>query len=387
MKRIYLDNSATTPICGAAAAKMTEVINEISGNPSSVHGMGVAADRVLEASRAKVISSLGIKDKSSGSLIFTGSGTEADNLAIRGVASAKSYRFIPKIITTDSEHPAVLNTVFELSQNGFEVVYLSTKSGEIDFDQLEAALDDRVILVSIMRVNNETGAVYDIKKIFDLVKRKCPDAVTHTDAVQGYMKISCDPRRLSSDLVSVSAHKIGGPKGVGALWISAPLIKAKKIKPIIFGGGQENGFRSGTENTVGIAGFAAAASEKTGRMSEAENRVAKLRERLISALPDGVRVNVPSGNYLPYIISLTVEKVKSEVLVRFLSEKGIYISAGSACSAKKRKVDKTLLAFGLSEEDADSTVRVSLSENNTEEDIDGFIDALCAGISALQKIR
>lgn len=387
MKHIYMDNSATTPVSVFAAQKMNEVINEISGNPSSVHGMGIAAYRVLENSRAEIISSLGVRDKNSGALIFTGSGTEADNLAMHGVADAKAYRFKPKIITTDSEHPAIGNTACYLEEKGFEIIRLSTRDGIIDLNELEAAIDERVILVSVMRVNNETGAVYDVKSIFDLVKRKAPDAVTHTDAVQGYMKICCDPKKLGADLVTISAHKINGPKGIGALWCASPIIKSKKIRPVIFGGGQEGGFRSGTENLIGIAGFAAAVSEKRSHLDESYEKVSMLRKLLIDNLPQGIRVNQPKGEYLPHIISLTASGIKSEVLVRYLSEKGIYISAGSACSAKRRKVDQTLLAYGLSEVDADSTVRVSISEQNTEDEILSFVSELNCGISSLQRIR
>ncbi len=382
-----MDNSATTPVSAFAARKMNEIINEISGNPSSVHGMGVAADRVLESSRADIITSLGVRDKSSGALIFTGSGTEADNLAVHGVADAKSYRFIPKIITTDSEHPAIGNTVGYLEEKGFEIVRLSTKGGVIDIGELEDALDERVILVSVMRVNNETGAVYDVKKIFDIVKKAVPDAVMHTDAVQGYMKIGCEPKKLGADLVSVSAHKINGPKGIGALWCSSQIIKSKKIRPVIFGGGQEGGFRSGTENLIGIAGFAAAASEKKPHIGESYEKVTALRRTLVENLPSEVRLNQPVGEYLPHIISLTVPGIKSEVLVRYLSEKGIYISAGSACSAKRRKVDGVLLSFGLTEEEADSTVRISISDQNTDEEIAELLSALSEGMKSLQKIR
>lgn len=376
MKEIYFDNSATTKISERVKNAVVASMLENWGNPSSVHGKGICAEKSISEAREDIVKAMGIKNPHSGRLVFTGSGTESDNLAITGTIFGKSFRFKPRIVTTDSEHPAVANTVKEAEKKGFEVVRLSTKKGVIDFDEVNSALTKETVLVSVMRVNNETGAVYDVEKIFSLVKDRCPDAVTHCDAIQGFMKINCNPQKLHADLVTVSGHKIGGPKGIGALWCDRELLFHKRIKPIVFGGGQEGELRSGTENSLGIIGMAEAAKESYENASEKCKKVADLRNRLICGLPEFVTVNQPLGEYLPNIISLCVQGIKSEVLVRYMSSLGIYISAGSACSSRRIKASSVLTAFGLTPESADSTVRVSISENNTIEEIDEFIYAL-----------
>lgn len=381
---IYFDNAATTPVGKTVADAVYRTMTEKWGNPSAAHGRGREAELELDAAHRIVKESLGVRRHDDGMLIFTGSGTEADNLAISGTLYSKNFRFTPKIVTTDSEHPAVARTVDEAGEKGFEVVRLSTKKGIIDFAELEAALDERVVLVSVMRVNNETGAVYPVKEIFESVRKKCPYAVTHTDAVQGYMKINCSPDYLNVDLVSVSGHKIGGPKGTGALWARQELVRSRRLRPIIFGGGQESAMRSGTENMPGIVGMAVAASLFPACEGE---RVAELRNIIVSGLPEGVTCNMCGGEYLPNIISLLCRGVKSEVLVRFLSERGIYVSAGSACSAKKLKTSPALTAFGLSPDEADSTIRVSLSADNTEEECRMFLSELEDAVKALQRKR
>ena len=385
MEHIYFDNSATTKISEKAAAAMKNVIDAEWGNPSAVYAFGASAAHIVNDARADVVKALGVKNPRSGQLFFVASGTEADNLAISGTVYGKKYRFKPRIITTDSEHPAVLNTVREAEMNGFDVVRLSTVGGVIDLDELENALTPETVLISVMRVNNETGAIYDVPGIFGLAKRKCPEIITHCDAVQGFAKINCAPQKLGADLVTVSGHKIGGPKGVGALWCGEELIFRKKLKPIIFGGGQESGMRSGTENTVGIAGMGAAASERAENMQSDFCRVTALREYLISNLPENTEVNQPKGEFLPNIISLYVPNVKSEVLVRYMSSEGISISAGSACSSKKLKTSATLTAFGLAPDRADSTVRVSISHSNTEAEADRFASVLADAVKKLAK--
>lgn len=382
---IYFDNSATTKVMPQAAKRAYEVMTEDCGNPSSVHGMGVKAQNILASARETVLSSLGVRPRGNYTLFFTGSGTEADNMAVNGVLYAKSFRFRPRIITTNSEHPAVLSPLTEAEKKGFEVVYLSTKNGKLDLDELKNALTPEAVLLSIMRVNNETGAVYDVKGAFSLAKELCPDIITHCDAIQGYMKLKCDPAKLGADLISISAHKIGAPKGVGALICNNALITSKRISPIVFGGGQENGYRSGTENMPGIAAFSEAVRLRSKTFNEDCERVSALRERLISALPEDVTVNTASGEYLPHIISLSAKGIKSEVLVRALSSEGIYISAGSACSSKKLKTSTVLTAFGLTPDIADSTVRVSLCPENTEEECDIFVQKLREALGRLAR--
>ena len=357
------------------------------GNPSSVHGKGVTATNILTEARNAVLSSLGVRPRGSYTVFFTGSGTESDNMAVSGVLSAKNYRFKPRIITTDSEHPAVLSPIAEAEKNGFDVVRLSTRGGVIDMSELISALTPETVLVSVMLVNNETGALYDVKSIFSEVKRLCPNALTHCDAIQAYMKLPINISKLGCDLMTVSAHKIGAPKGVGALICENSLLTKKQLSPVIFGGGQEQGLRSGTENLPGIAAFSVAISEHKDKINENYERVSALREKLVSLLPEGVTVNVPQGEYLPHIISLTAEGIKSEVLVRALSSEGIYISAGSACSSKKLKTSTVLTAFGHTPDKADSTVRVSLSSHNTEEEIAIFANALNETLNKLVRKR
>lgn len=385
MDYIYFDNSATTRVSDASAKAAENALRCHWGNPSSVHGKGIEAEKLVSSARAAIVKALGVKNPRSGRLIFTGSGTEADNLAISGTIYGKKYRFRPRIVTTDSEHPAVANTISYAEANGFEVVRLSTIGGVIDGEQLSSALTPETVLVSVMRVNNETGAVYDVGKIFGLAKQRCPEAVTHCDAVQGFMKLNCAPSKLNADLVTVSGHKIGAPKGIGALWCNEELIFHKRLKPIIFGGGQEGGLRSGTENVCGIAGMGAAAEERAQNMISDRETVSALRERLISSLPDGVTVNQPLGDFLPNIVSLYVPGIKSEVLVRHMSANGVCISAGSACSSKKLKTSPVLAAFGLDPSRTDSTVRISFSHENTIPEVDRFVSLLSEAMGRLVK--
>lgn len=384
---IYLDNSATTEISVAAKKKMTEAM-EIYGNPSSRHGMGLEAKRLLDHARERVGAALGVPRPNPENLIFTSCGSEANNQAILGSLYSKEKRRQNKVITTNSEHPAVENVMRKLERDGFEVVRISTKGGVINEAEFMAALDSNVALVSLMLVNNETGAHYDVKKLFTAVKRKCPEAVTHCDAVQGFLKVPFTPKMLNADMVSVSAHKIHGPKGVGALYVSPEIIKMKKIIPYIIGGGQEGGYRSGTENILGIVGFGQAAEEGRARFAENVANMTALRdlcsERSIEA---GARPNLPIGQRAPHVLSLTLPSIKSETMLNFLSSKGICVSAGSACSSHSRHISSSLVGFGLSEAEADTTIRISFSEYNTEEDVLAFADALREGIETLVKIK
>lgn len=387
MNDIYLDNSATTRVLKKAADVAYKVMTEEYGNPSSVHGKGVSAGAILTEARNTLLSSLGVRPRGNYTVFFTGSGTEADNMAVSGVINAKNYRFKPRIITTDSEHPAVLSPISEAEKNGIDVVRLSTKGGVVDINELISALTPETVLVSVMLVNNETGAIYDVKSIFSEVKKRCPNAITHCDAIQAYMKLPINLPKLGCDLMTVSAHKIGAPKGVGALVCENTLLTKKQISPVIFGGGQEQGLRSGTENLPGIAAFSAAISEHKDKINESLEYVSALRKRLVDLLPEGVTVNIPQNEYLPHIISLTAFGIKSEVLVRALSSEGIYISAGSACSSKKLKTSSVLTAFGHTPDKADSTVRVSLSAYNTEEEIEIFVKALNETLNKLVRKR
>ena len=384
---IYLDNSATTEISLSAKEKMIETM-EVYGNPSSTHRAGIEAHRLLDEARENVGAALGVGRINPENLIFTGSGSEANNTAILGSVYAKEKRRANRIITTDSEHPSVENVMKKLEKEGFEVIRISTKGGRVDEGEFLSAVDEKTLLVSMMLVNNETGAAYDIKKLFAAAKRRNPDIVTHCDAVQGFMKVPFTPKALFADLVSISAHKIHGPKGVGALYVSPEIIKAKKMVPLIIGGGQENGYRSGTENIIGIAGFGAAAKESRENFASNAQKIVSLRDYCEKAvLRAGARPNIPEGARAPHVLSVTLPNIKSETMLNFLSGEGICISAGSACSAHSKKMSSTLLSFGLTPHEADCTVRVSFSEYNTEGDVDAFCRVLQEGINSLVRIN
>ena len=393
MQYIYLDNSATTALCTAAKDAMLSVMNEIWGNPSSRHAMGTAAHAVLKKAREQVLSSLGVRGAKEENLIFTASGTEADNLAITGTAHAKKALAGGKIITSDSEHPAVLRTVEALEAEGFRAAYISTKHGVFDMEQFRREMTRDTFLVTVMLVNNETGAINDIRAISDYAKSVNPDCIVHTDAVQGYLKLPFTPTTLGADLVTVSAHKIHGPKGIGALYISPYMIKRRAVSPIIFGGGQEFAFRSGTENMIGIAGFGAAAAAGAASMDEDIAQMTALRDRLPAMLAEdpilsGISINLPqSAARAPHIVSLRMPKIKSETMLNFLSGKGIAVSSGSACSAQSGRISSALLCFGLSEAEADTTLRISLCSDNTEEELTALCDALRTGIKMLARMK
>jgi cysteine desulfurase len=309
-------------------------------------------------------------------------------MAIFGTAYAKTQRRANKIITTDSEHPSVENAMRRLEDDGFQVIRLSTRGGLIDENEFLAALDDKTLLISIMLVNNETGAVYDVKKLFAMAKRAYPGVVTHCDAVQGFLKVPFTPKSISADLVSISAHKIHGPKGVGALYVNPEIIKQKKIIPYIVGGGQESGYRSGTENILGIAGFGAAADEGYAQMSQNVEKITALRDRCERAAESaGARANLPHGARAPHVLSITLPDIKSETMLNFLSAKGICVSAGSACSSHSKNMSPTLIGFGLTPHEADCTLRISFSEYNNEQEIAEFAKCLQEGIDTLVRIK
>jgi cysteine desulfurase len=323
-------------------------------------------------------------------LFFTASGSEANNTAIMGVAYAKQKRRQNRIITTDSEHSAIENTLKSLENDGFEVIRLTTRNGVINLDEFEAAMNKNTLLVTMMHVNNETGSVYNIKECFRIAKSINPDVVTHTDAVQSYMKMKVSPVELKADLVSISAHKIHGPKGIAALYVNSDIIKKKQLKPIIYGGGQESGFRSGTENLIGIAGFGAAAERGLKTISRDVSTLRELREYTLSKLEDlDVRVNLPKGECAPHIINLTLPSIKSETMLHHLSACGIFVSSGSACSSNSstKKVSRALRGFGLTDAEADCSMRISFSHLNTKDDVDALIIALSEGINKLVRIN
>ena len=379
---VYLDNSATTAPSEGVIDAMTAAAR-CYGNPSSVHAAGLESAALLRSCRAEVAAAFGLRRSDDFHIIFTASGSEANNLAIRGTALAKKRRISNRIITTDSEHPSVANTAASLAAEGFEVVKIPTRGGALDMAALERELDGGALMVSLMLVNNETGARYDVERAFRMAHAKNPEIVTHCDAVQGFMRIKFTPASLGADLVSVSAHKIHGPKGVGALCVAPGMIRAKRLAPVIYGGGQEEGFRSGTENLIDIAGFARACTEARENAERDAAHMDELYRHALDVLPAaGVRLNLPT-NAAGHIVSLTLPGIRSETMLHFLSEKGIFVSAGSACSSHAPGPSGTLLAFGLSPADADRTLRVSFGSQNTVDDIDRLADALRDGIGRL----
>lgn len=385
---IYFDNSATTKISQGALNKYNEVSLGNYGNPSSLHAFGFDAEKEIKEAKKIIAASVMEKDAT---VIFTASGSEANNLAIIGRALAKErYRKGAKIITTNSEHASVLEPIRRLEDEGFKAAYLSTKGGRVNLAELEKELSADVILVSVMLVNNETGAIYDIKRIADTVKARCRDAIIHVDATQGYMKLPFTMRTLGADMITVSSHKIHGPKGVGALIISPAIIKERGLAPIIYGGGQEGGLRSGTENVPGIAAFAAAASEGRGALMINAQKMDSLRTYIIdelTATPElsEVRITNPE-RHAPHILNITLPAIKSETMLHYLSSRGILVSSGSACSSNTaHRPSHALVAYGISEDDADSSIRISLSHESTKEEADELIQALADGITRLAR--
>lgn len=381
MMEAYLDNSATTRCSDRAFALIQKVLLEDYGNPSSLHMKGVEAERYVKAAREKIAKTLKVTEKE---IIFTSGGTESNNLAILGTAFA-NRRAGNRIITTAVEHASVANPMKFLEEEGFEVIYLPVdENGVISLKDLEEALSDQMILVSLMHVNNEIGAVEPVEEAAALVHEKCPKALVHVDAIQSYGKFRIYPKKSGIDLLSVSGHKIHGPKGSGFLYVK----EKTKIKPIIYGGGQQNGMRSGTENVPGIAGLGEAAAEIYEDFKEKQDRLYALKERFIQAVTTipGVSVNGKTGrDSAPHIVSVSVEGVRAEVLLHSLEDKQIYVSSGSACSSNKPAVSRTLKGIGLKQNLLDSTVRFSFSVHTTEEEIDYAADVLKTLVPALQK--
>ncbi len=389
-KAVYLDNSATTKIREEALKKYNEISINFYGNPSSLHEMGFLAERELAAAKKIIAETLGAADAS---VVFTASGSEANNLALIGRAMAKErYRKSRmKIITTEGEHASVTAPLLILEKEGFIIEKIPTIGGEVDIKRLETLLDSSVILVSMMMVNNESGALYDIAAVSRLIKRLAPEAVLHIDATQSYMKLPFSKKELGADMITLSSHKIEGPKGVGALVIDKNIIKTKGISPIIFGGGQEGGLRSGTENVPAIAAFAEAARLAKLELRENHNTVSALREYLIKRLGEeeglsGITPTLPA-RHAPHILNITLPAIKSETMLHYLSSLGIYVSSGSACSSNSAHSESALIAYGKSPAEADYSIRISISARNTTADIDRLIDGLLSGISKLARVR
>lgn len=365
---IYLDNSATTKPCDEAVEAMTAALTELWANPSALYQFGIDAAHALRTARGRVAAAMGAEPDR---VFFTSGGTEADNWALFGAAR----RFGKKnkhIVSTAIEHPAVLNALKDLESQGFSVTYLQPDSqGQISLDSFRSALRTDTFLISVMMVNNETGAVMPIAQMAKLARKVCPDAIFHTDAVQGFLKVPFQAKSLGADLISVSSHKIHGPKGAGALYISPRL---KSFPPLLYGGGQESGLRSGTEGTPAILGFAAACEAVSATFRQDIQREKELLDSLIEKLCklEGVKIN--GAHQAPHILSLSIPGIPTQNIINILQDNGICVSAGSACAKGHRS--HTLTAMNLSPEVMDSSFRVSICRDTTQADLDKLVEVI-----------
>lgn len=378
---IYFDSAATAPPLEEAVAAATKAYTEY-GNPSSLHGAGLAAKHLIDESRTRVARAFHCEEKQ---LTFVSSGTEANNQVLFGLAKTRRKR-AAKIISTDSEHPSVEEPLKALEEQGFTVVRLSTQNGVLDTERLKKELQEPVAFVSIMRANNETGAVYDLGLVRRILDASESDAPLHCDAVQGFLKVENDRLASVCDLVTLSAHKIGGLKGAGALYLSP---RIRNLPAYLLGGGQEGGLRSGTENVAAIAAFGAAAETAAND----QNRLpylTSLREQVIASLQDsGIVLHIPE-KHLPNILHISIPGVLSSWALNLLSAKNICVSAGSACSAReKKKGNRVLSAYGLPAKEIETSLRLSFSPSNTREECAILCDALkeCAKLSTLRSTK
>ncbi len=380
-KDIYLDNSATTRVFPEVAALMSDIFLEDYGNPSSMHHRGVTAERRITQAKKTLAGILKVKEKN---LYFTSCGTESDNLAIIGAALAAQRRG-KHLITTSIEHPAVLESMKYLEGLGFTVTRLGVdRDGLVRAEDVAAAVRPDTILVSVMHTNNEIGSVQPVEEIGSAVKAANPQTLFHVDAVQGFGKAQILPKRMKIDLLAASGHKIHGPKGVGLLYVADGV----RLEPLMHGGGQQGGMRSGTENVPGIAGMALAAQMLCGDMEADRERLFAMKRRLIEKLgqiPDVVFNGRTDETAAPHILSVRVRGVRAEVLLHALEDRGIYVSSGSACSSNHPRPSETLAAIGVPGEEMDNSIRMSLGVMNTPEEMDEAARAVAEIVPFLRK--
>ena len=368
----YLDNSATTVCEPGVVEKVVQMMSDVFGNPSAMHNKGVEAENYIKEAKEIIAKTLKVQEKE---IIFTSGGTESNNLAIMGCGAA-NHRMGKHLITTKIEHPSVGNVMKHMEEEGFEVTYLPVdENGIVKLDKLREALRPDTMLVSVMYVNNEVGAVQPIEEIGQIVKANNRSTLFHVDAIQGYGKYRIHPKKMGIDLLSVSGHKIHGPKGIGFLYCDSKV----KIKPILFGGGQQRDLRSGTENVPGIAGLAEATKEIYTDFEEKMERLYDVKAYFVEKLAEleNVKINGLTGkNSAPHVVSVSFPGIRSEVLLHSLEEREIYASAGSACASNKPAVSETLKAMNVPKEHLDSTLRFSFSVHTTKEEIDYCIEVL-----------
>ncbi len=373
---IYLDNAATTKPCGEAVSAAVDAMTENYGNPSSLHRAGLDAQLAVDRARKAIAASIGAD---SSEIYFTSGATESNNLALRGISAAYG-RKRRKIVISSVEHASVDETASALEKNGFEIVRISPRDdGRFYADDFISACDENTCLVSMMLVNNETGYIMPVRETFMAVKRSFPEIITHCDCVQGYMKLPIKAASLGADLISLSAHKIHGVKGVGAIYIK----KGVRVIPIVTGGKQEKGIRSGTESVPLIAAFGAAVDKFRPTIAERYERVSQLKAHLLEKIGgiENVAVNSPSDGS-PYVINISAVGKRSEIMLHFLESKGIYVSSGSACS--KGQQSGVLGEFGISGKRADGAVRISITAQTTEEELDEFAETLAEGMTKIR---
>lgn len=377
----YLDNSATTRCSERAKNLMVQLLMEDYGNPSSLHMKGVEAEKYIKEAKSKIAKTLKVDEKE---ILFTSGGTESNNMALIGCALANK-RAGNHIITTSIEHPSVSAPLAYLEELGFRVTYLKVDSdGLISLEELEKEVCEETILVSLMMVNNEIGAVEPIEEAVKVIKDKNPKTLVHVDAIQAYGKYRIYPKKMGIDLLSVSGHKIHAPKGTGFLFIK----EKTKIKPLIYGGGQQKGMRSGTENVPGVAALAEAAVEIYEDFEAKIEHLYSLKERFVEGAKkiEGITINGRTGREsAPQIVSVSIDGVRSEVMLHTLEDREIYVSAGSACSSNKPSVSHTLTSIGLKKNLLDSTIRFSFCVNTTEEEIDYALEVLNEVVPKLRK--
>lgn len=368
----YLDNSATTVCEPGVVEKVVQMMSIVYGNPSAMHNKGVEAENYVKEAKEIIAKTLKVQEKE---IIFTSGGTESNNMAIMGCAAA-NHRMGKHLITTKIEHPSVGNVMKHMEEEGFEVTYLPVdEHGVVKLDKLKEALRPDTMMVSVMHVNNEIGAVQPIEEISKIVKANNKATLFHVDAIQGYGKYRIYPKKMGIDLLSVSAHKIHGPKGVGFLYCDSKV----KIKPIIFGGGQQKDLRSGTENVPGIVGMAEAAKEIYTDFDQKIEQLYEIKAYFVEKISEleNVKINGFSGREgAPHIVSVSFPGIRSEVLLHSLEEREVYASAGSACSTNKPAVSATLKAINAPKEHLDSTLRFSFSVHTTKEEIDYCFEVL-----------
>lgn len=379
---VYFDNAATTRPFDEVIEQLSKFLSQTYGNPSSLHRLGVEAERIVKEAKEIIAKKLG---SNADEIYFTSGGTEANNLALIGCAFAHQKRG-KRIVSTPVEHPSVISTLEYLERNGFEIQYVPVDAeGNVDFDQFEKLVDQNTILVSVMLVNNETGHIFDVKKLSEIAKKKNPNVIVHTDAVQAFMKEKTNVKELNVDLMSISGHKIHALKGIGALYIR----KGINIQPIIFGGQQQKGIRPGTENMPGIFSFAKAIEVYERLKASEPDKLRNIKRRFIEGLSavDSVVINSPLDKTSDAILNVSFLGIKSEVFLHTLESYGIFASSGSACSSKGRTYNEVLHSMGKGMEIAESSIRFSFSYLNQIEEVDYALECIEKALRFLRKIK